>query len=51
LADVGIRGSFLFVALFAIVGAIVVALLGKETRGQHLEERVTGVEAEPEPAA
>ncbi|MDA8194712.1 MAG: MFS transporter [Thermaerobacter sp.] len=51
LAAAGIRGSFLFVAAVAACGAGSVAWLGRETRGQGLEERVVEAEAEPEPAA
>ncbi len=40
LSSSGIAGSFVFIAAVALVGALSVALLGKETSGRVLEERV-----------
>lgn len=39
LASSGITGSFVFVAVVALLGAIAVAVLGHETKGKVLEER------------
>lgn len=40
LSSSGITGSFVFIAVVAVVGALSVAVLGRETRGRVLEERV-----------
>lgn len=40
LAQSGITGSFVFIAAVAVVGAVAVLILGHETRGRVLEERV-----------
>lgn len=40
LASSGIGGSFVFIAIVAVVGALAVLILGRETRGRVLEERV-----------
>ncbi|PSR21789.1 MAG: MFS transporter [Sulfobacillus acidophilus] len=42
LSSSGIRGSFVFVAAVACFGALAVAVLGRETKGQVLEERKVG---------
>lgn len=40
LSSSGIRGSFLFIAGVALVGAMAVGILGQETRGKSLNERI-----------
>nr|WP_243239728.1 MFS transporter [Sulfobacillus harzensis] len=40
LSSSGIGGSFVFIAAVALVGALSVAILGRETQGRVLEERV-----------
>lgn len=40
LSSSGITGSFVFIAVVALLGAVAVGLLGRETRGHVLEERV-----------
>jgi hypothetical protein len=44
LASGGIPGSYVFMALFACVGVLAVAIMGTETRGQSIEKTA----AEPE---
>jgi len=45
LANVGVPGSYVFVAVLAVIGVLVVFLLGTETRGQVLEKAATIVPA------
>ncbi len=47
LSSTGIQGSFIFVACVAVVGALAVALLGDETRGVALADRLDTVGARP----
>jgi hypothetical protein len=42
LTSSGITGSFVFVAAVACLGAVAVAVLGQETKGKILEERIAG---------
>lgn len=43
LENAGVRGSFIFVALSAVLGALAVAVLGQETRGRALADHVEGL--------
>ncbi len=43
LASVGIPGSYVFVAILAVIGVLAVALLGTETKGRSIEEVSEGV--------
>lgn len=47
LSGVGVPGSYIFVAILSVLGAIVVALLGTETRGKILEEAAEGLQFGP----
>jgi MFS transporter, putative metabolite:H+ symporter len=42
LASVGIPGSYMFVAILAVIGVLAVALLGTETKGRSIEEASDG---------
>lgn len=46
LSSSGIRGSFVFIAIVAVVGAAAVGVLGRETRGRVLEERIMAAPVE-----